>query len=98
MRPGWNEEYTQAIQEAKEAKRRYQIYHDWEDDAVSKQADRRKKKILMRAQADDHRRRVSEVKYANQLFSLNRWLRTRGASIFSFLPNIEDKTGLYITR
>ena len=93
MRPGWSDECREALKAVKRARRRYQAYGGWEELREWKQLEQKKKKILARALSDDHRQRVSETDSIKQLWSLNKWVKNRGATRTAFLPAIRDSNG-----
>lgn len=94
MRPGWNKKCTEAIEEAKDARRRYRAFRDDATRKIWRAKDNYEKKILREALADDHREKFSRTgEDTGELWKLHKWMKNRGALRTPFLPWIRDGKG-----
>lgn len=93
MRPGWNEECSEAIRTAKRAKRQWQAIGGESDYIDWKESEKEKKKVLQRALTDDHREKVSNIEDDTQLWGISKWIRNRGAIRAAYMPWIRDLQG-----
>ena len=74
MRPGWTDECSEAIHNARTAERRYKGSGDPEDLEEFKTLENLKKRILRQALTDDHREKVSKTDTIEDLWKLNKWV------------------------
>ena len=98
MRPGWTEECSEAIHNAKTAERRYRASGDPQDLEEYKVLENLKKRTLRQALSDDHREKVSKTDTIEDLWKLNKWVRNRGAIRTAFMPEIRDLNGTLQTE
>lgn len=91
--PGFNDDCRNAIQEVKRAQRRWKNWGGDEYWEELLQAKRHRKKCISKANTEQHRLRVSQVKDEKGLWSLVRWARNRGALQAAFTPDITKSDG-----
>ena len=98
MRPGWTEECSEAIHNAKRAERRYKSSGDPRDWEEFKVLENLRKRTLRQALTDDHQEKVSKTDTIEGLWKLNKWVRNRGSIRTAFMPEIRDKNGTLQTE
>jgi exonuclease III len=92
-KPGWNEETTEAIKNARRLRRRYNATGEMDDFVEWQRANREKKNAIRKADRDTHRTRVSNTRDLKGLFQLARWAKNRNSANPCFTPDIKDAEG-----